>query len=219
MLQYRRKHDARLTVIKVLFFDIGYTLVNEDAAWDKRCEIQAATEEAKALGLSAKKIFRELENASAARLSPYKTFIGKFNLQKIPYCHDLETLYRDTERILKTLAGKYELGIIANQSDGLCDRLKSFNILQYLTHVVSSYDVKVAKPDIRIFEYALNLADCLPCEAVMIGDRLDNDIEPAKAVGMKTVWIKHGFGRFQTPIPHNEPDYIIDELSELSEIF
>lgn len=27
----------------------------------------------------------------------------------------------------------------------------------------------------------------------MIGDRIDNDIVPAKALGMKTIWIRQGF--------------------------
>lgn len=27
----------------------------------------------------------------------------------------------------------------------------------------------------------------------MIGDRIDNDIVPAKQLGMKTIWVKQGF--------------------------
>ena len=34
-------------MIKTLFFDVGYTLVNEDAVWERRCKEQAETEEAK----------------------------------------------------------------------------------------------------------------------------------------------------------------------------
>jgi FMN phosphatase YigB (HAD superfamily) len=41
----------------------------------------------------------------------------------------------------------------------------------------------------------------------MVGDRLDNDIFPAKNIGMKTIWIKQGFGGMQNPktdeyLPH-----------------
>ncbi len=32
--------------MKVLFFDVGYTLVNEDAVWETHCRDQAQTEEA-----------------------------------------------------------------------------------------------------------------------------------------------------------------------------
>lgn len=76
------------------------------------------------------------------------------------------------------------------------------------------------KPDIRIFEYALDKANCTPQEACMIGDRLDNDILPAKALGIKTVWIKQGFGVLQKPLSKSEePDHFINNLSELLEIF
>ena len=32
--------------MKVLFFDVGYTLVNEDAVWEARCLDQAQTDDA-----------------------------------------------------------------------------------------------------------------------------------------------------------------------------
>ena len=53
--------------MKVLFFDVGYTLVNEDAVWEARCREQAKTKEAKNLGLSAADIYHEIEIASISR--------------------------------------------------------------------------------------------------------------------------------------------------------
>ena len=53
--------------MKVLFFDVGYTLVNEDAVWEKRCREQAQTDEAKKLGLSADDIYHEIEIATVSR--------------------------------------------------------------------------------------------------------------------------------------------------------
>ena len=208
-------------MIRILFFDIGYTLADESAVWKKRCEEQAATEEAKRLGLSAETIYREIEKATIARLPQYRTVIKKFRFSTVaPYRHELEKLYEGSPKILNILSDKYKLGVIANQTDGLRERLERFGILQYFTHVISSWDIQVMKPDTRIFEYALKTAGCLPQEAVMIGDRIDNDIVPARSVGMKTVWIKQGFGRLQTPLPENEyPDYTIEHLSELLEIF
>lgn len=206
---------------KVLFFDIGYTLVDESAVWKKRCEEQAATEEAKRLGLSADTIYREIEQASLARLPQYRTVVQKFRFQTVaPYRHALETLYGDAPGVLRSLSGKYELGVIANQADGLRERLESFGILPYFTYIVSSWDIQVMKPDKRIYEYALKLANCRPHEAVMIGDRLDNDIAPAKAVGMGTVWVKQGFGGSQTPLSEADtPDDTVERLSELLHIF
>ena len=206
---------------KTLFFDMGYTLADEGAVWKRRCEEQAETEEAKCLGLSAEAIYLEIEKASIARLPQYRTVIEKFQFKTVaPYRHELEKLYEDVPNVLRLLSDKYELGVIANQTDGLRERLEKFGILQYFTHVVSSWDIKVMKPDTRIYEYALKTANCLPHEAVMIGDRIDNDIAPAKSVGMRTVWIKQGFGRLQTPLCEQDvPDYTIEHLSELLNIF
>ncbi len=53
----------------------------------------------------------------------------------------------------------------------------------------------------------------------MISDRLDNDIAPAKALGMGTVWVKQGFGRLQTPLPRETPDCAVECLAELLGIF
>ena len=33
-------------------------------------------------------------------------------------------------------------------------------------------------------------------EAIMIGDRIDNDIVPANLLGIHTIWVKQGFGKY-----------------------
>lgn len=30
----------------------------------------------------------------------------------------------------------------------------------------------------------------------MVGDRIDNDIVPAKKMGMHTIWVKQGYGKY-----------------------
>ncbi len=207
--------------MKVIFFDVGYTFVNEDAVWEKRCREQAQTDEAKKLGLTAEDIYHEIEIATLARKPQFRTVIDKFGFKEVaPYRTELETMYEEAPAVIKALAQKYELGIIANQLDGLKNRLEAFGLLQYFKYIISSWDVQVMKPDIRIFEYALDKANCKPQETCMIGDRLDNDILPAKSLGMKTVWIKQGFGALQKPeSPAEEADYTIEKLPELLEIF
>lgn len=206
---------------RVLFFDVGYTLVNEDAVWKRRCEEQAETAEAKRLGLTSGDIYREIEKASRRRLPQYRTVVKKFGFtETAPYRHECETLYADAPRVLELLSHRYELGVIANQADGLEKRLGGFGILRYFTHIVSSWDVGAMKPDPRIFETALEKAGCPPHEAVMIGDRLDNDVAPAKALGMKTVRVRQGFGVLQSPRSEADtPDFEIGSLSELPALF
>ena len=203
--------------MKYIFFDVGYTLVDEFMVWKKRCKEQAQTDEARALGLSAEDIYNEIVEASLSHKPQYRTVVKKFNFKEVaPYRHELEELYPETIEVLEKLSKSYKLGIIANQSDGLTQRLEEWGILQYFSLIVSSWDCQVMKPDKKIFEIALEKASCEPCEAVMVGDRLDNDIYPAKQVGIKTIWIKQGFGGMQ-PIENDayKPDLELNSLSEI----
>lgn len=203
--------------IKYIFFDVGYTLVDESKVWEKRCIEQSLTDEARALDLSADDIFNEIVKASLSLKPQYRTVVKKFAFKEVaPYRHELEELYPKAKQVLEKLSHEYKLGIIANQSDGLTYRLEEWGILKYFSLVISSWDYQVMKPDKKIFEIALEKAGCEPHEAVMIGDRLDNDIYPAKEVGMKTIWIKQGFGGMQKAITDAyKPDFEINSLKEI----
>ena len=86
--------------------------------------------------------------------------------------------------------------------------------------MAASAELGIAKPDRLIFERAIELAGCQLQNAVMVGDRLDNDIIPAKALGLKTVWIRKGLARYQNvDFGKNIADWIIDTLSDLKVIF
>ena len=85
--------------------------------------------------------------------------------------------------------------------------------------IASSAEIGYAKPDKTIFENALKLANCTADESVMVGDRLDNDIIPAKALGMKTVWLKNGLAKYQSSeLGEGFADYQISSLTELLQI-
>lgn len=103
-------------------------------------------------------------------------------------------LYPDTEACLGELSKENKIGLIANQLPGTKQRLEQHGIMKYIDLAVTSAEAGVAKPDKRIFEIALERGGCKPESAIMIGDRVDNDIVPAKRIGMKTIWIKQGFG-------------------------
>ena len=63
-------------------------------------------------------------------------------------------------------------------------------------------------------------ARCEPRHAVMIGDRLYNDIRPARLLGWKTIRILRGFARFQEPRDRlDEADATIADLAELLSLF
>ena len=134
--------------------------------------------------------------------------------------NSLEKLYTATFGVLQSLYGKYKLGIIANQSLGTQDRIDNWGIGKYFDVVVASAEAGCAKPDPKIFTMALNQAKCAPEEAFMVGDRLDNDILPAKKMGMKTVWVRQGYARLQSVDDESKrPDYVIDDIDEIIDLF
>ena len=85
--------------------------------------------------------------------------------------------------------------------------------MELISHFVVSDMVGCEKPDPRIFQQALALADVAPHEAVFVGDRLDIDVGGAKAAGMRAVWFNHWGGSLDDDSP--QPDAVIERFSEL----
>lgn len=52
--------------------------------------------------------------------------------------------------------------------------------MKHIDLVIASAEEGVSKPNPKIFEIALQRAQCEANKAIMIGDRIDNDIVPAK---------------------------------------
>lgn len=113
--------------------------------------------------------------------------------------HDLQIPHLHTDDVLRRMAQHYKLGIIANQWQGIADRLKQHGWLEHFSVIVGSAEAGVSKPDPRIFRMALDQAKCAPSDAVMVGDRIDNDIAPANALGMATIRLMQGSSAWQQP--------------------
>ena len=100
------------------------------------------------------------------------------------------------------------------------ERLQAYGLSGYFEVCVSSGDIGMSKPDAAIFHLALEQAECAPGDAVMVGDRLDNDIRPANELGFRTVRILQGPGRLQQPREDGEtPDATVADLDELAALF
>ena len=56
--------------------------------------------------------------------------------------------------------------------------------------------------------------------STLVDDRLDNDIAPAKALGMKAVWVRQGFrGLSDVRLAERQPDWITEDLDGVARIF
>ena len=202
--------------IKWIFFDLGSTLIDEGDCIEYRI-----AETLKQSGAPSKEEFyKQMEHFASVNMLSYKDTVKKFGLENVRWVKELEKLYPESQEVLKTLHGRYKLGIIANQSAGTEERLVQFGIRDYFDVVVASAEAGVAKPDKRIFELALSQAGCLANEACMVGDRLDNDIAPAAEMGMYTVWVRQSwFGRGNVDLAPFKPNVTVDSISEVTEIF
>ena len=80
------------------------------------------------------------------------------------------------------------------------EKLRGCGLGDYVDVLVVSEEVGVAKPDSRIFQVALERAQVRAEEAVMVGDSWANDVEGARAAGIRAVW----FTRDGRPAP--DPD-------------
>lgn len=201
--------------IKWVFFDVGSTLVDETECYNQRI-IDAI----KDTDITFDQFNNKRIEFTKHNLKGDIEAIKFFGLIKTAWHKELEKPYHDAESVLKQLSAKgFKIGIIANQSFGTVDRLQKWGLLKYISLVLSSAEEGVAKPEPEIFIRALNRADCKPCEAVMIGDRLDNDICPAKRLGMNTIWLKQGIASYQYPVSDDmKPDYTINNLIDILEI-
>ncbi len=202
--------------IKWIFFDLGSTLIDEG-----RCIEFRVAETLKQTGApSEKEFYEQMEHFASINRLPYKDTIEKFGLEKVRWPKQLEKLYSETPNVLQKLSGVYKLGIIANQSAGTEERIVKFGIRDYFDLIISSAEAGVSKPDIRIFEMALRGANCSAQQTCMVGDRLDNDIEPAAGLGMYTVWVRQGwYGRGNADLVRFKPNFTADNISEVPEIF
>jgi HAD superfamily hydrolase (TIGR01509 family) len=59
----------------------------------------------------------------------------------------------------------------------------------YIDAIVTSVDAGHLKPHPAVFEMAMRVAEAPPERCVVIGNREENDIEPALALGMKTILV------------------------------
>ena len=201
--------------IKWIFFDLGSTLIDESDCLRERCKVIIEQN-----NLDAEKFHKTVIKYAEKDAFAIRWAAQEYGVQVPKWFGELEKLYPNVEEILKKLSSKYKLGIIANQISGTQKRIDNWGIGKYFDVVVASAEAGCEKPDLKIFNLALEQANCEPNEAVMIGDRLDNDVAPAKQLGMKTVWVRQGFAKYQS-VKHEieRPDYIVESINDVLDLF
>ncbi len=200
-----------------LFFDMGSTIMDETPAMEKRIRDSIA-----GTNITFEAFAAKMAEFRAMNLREDLAAFDYFEIHnRTPWPRDTEVPYSDADTVLRTLKERgYRMGIIASQPLGSEQRLARFGLRDYFDVICASAEEGVDKPDPELFRRALTRAGCAPADAVMIGDRTDNDVAPAKSLGMQTVLIRQGYGGHD--IIHHEgeiPDVTVDGLLELLDIF
>lgn len=95
-------------------------------------------------------------------------------------------------------------------------RLNTSLINPCISNIVISENIGFSKPDVRFFDYVLNLLGCPKMEDVLlIGDSLSSDIQGAINIGVDSCW----FNPHKQPNTHNiNCNYEISDLRQLLDI-
>jgi HAD superfamily hydrolase (TIGR01509 family) len=108
--------------------------------------------------------------------------------------------YPETVSALQTLrAAGFRLGILANQPRSARADLDRAGIAALCDGVWLSEAVGFAKPDPAFFRLALDAWALSPDRVAYVGDRPDNDVAPAKRLGLTTVRLRRGPHADQLP--------------------
>jgi putative hydrolase of the HAD superfamily len=108
------------------------------------------------------------------------------------WVHPVGSAYPDALDLFKALHGHVLIGVVANQEAATVEALRRDGFGEYIDIWGISALVGHEKPSREFFEWALAEAGTDAAHAVHIGNRLDTDVRPAKALGMGTVWVTRG---------------------------
>jgi putative hydrolase of the HAD superfamily len=116
-------------------------------------------------------------------------------------------------RILEKLSERYRIGIVSNFYGNLEAICAGTSIGPYVDAAIDSETVGATKPDPRIFQAALDALSTSSDHAVFVGDSLPRDMEGARKMGMRHVWLHPGATAACCPA-----DPVIANVSELLKV-
>jgi putative hydrolase of the HAD superfamily len=165
-----REEQAAAGFMAEIAYYLDHHLDGSDPERLERLRDRCADEMRRALGIP------ELDHATARRVM----------LASLEF-----TPYPDVEPALHDLRERGMTVVIASNWDcSLPEWLRPTGILDLVAGVVTSAEVGAAKPASRVFERALAVAGVEPADALHVGDKVDNDVEGARAAGIRGVLVQ-----------------------------
>ncbi len=196
-----------LSQIKMIFFDAGNVFVSDDPSGCFAYEELYKRITADGTRMSPEEFFR-LRTEHIQQGGGLWSFVAQYvpeaefkvwqkAVRDAMYCQwsKLSPAIKSMNDVPERLANHYRLGIIANQPEQMEDVLVERGLRQYFEVIALSDALGLYKPDPKLYEWAIEKSGLPAHQTLMVGDRIDNDIIPAKKVGMKTAWLRLGYDK------------------------
>ena len=120
--------------------------------------------------------------------------------------------------VMAALDGRFKLGVVSNFYGNLDRILADARLERYFAAVVDSSRLGIFKPEPGIYQDALKKLRTGPDETAMVGDSLSKDCAPAKALGMRTVWLRAASNRASAENADALADFTIESLDQVARI-
>lgn len=94
------------------------------------------------------------------------------------------------EALIKLRQKGVRMAVITNgKAKTQREKLDRFDIKKFFEEIFIDTEIGISKPDVGIYQFAMNKMNVKPDECVMVGDNLNWDIYGAQQAGIYAVWI------------------------------
>ena len=183
-----------MSPIRAVVFDIGETLVDENRmwlAWADWLGVQPLT----FLAVIGAVIERGGDHREPFKILRPDLELGAASRERDaagnPDVIEPRDLYPDAIDALRGLrTAGYRVGVAGNQPQQVEALFREIGVT--LDLIASSESLGVAKPDPAFFATIAGRLGLPPGEIAYVGDRVDNDVRPAAAAGMRAIFLRRG---------------------------
>lgn len=201
----------------VVVFDIGEVLVDETRVWSIWADLIGSSPLTFAAVLGAAVVQGEDHRAVFEHLAPNLDWWTLEEEHEERYGGFREDdLYRDVRPCLEAVSAQGRTVVLAgNQPVRRTAQLQALDLPA--AEIVTSAELGAEKPAPAFFDGVRVRVGDVPAEQVLyVGDRVDNDVLPAAAAGLRTCWLRRGpWGVLQDLPLDDDADLVLDGLGEL----
>ncbi len=158
------------------------------------------------------------EAAARSTPCPSPVVLSTWTRRLVAWCDDRMrrdvTLAPEVQGVLHALdqAG-LPYGIVTNGQPRKRHTLRLLELENRAATIVISGDQGRRKPDTTVFTRAAADLGVRPDAVLFVGDKLQQDIQGARSVGMKTAWLRRG--RTRRSAHHTAPDLVLASIDDL----